>query len=488
MSIVSRRGVGVLVGLVVCLVTVGCTGDTPPPASGVPDGTSLVIAVGAAPPSLDPLAGYAPHGAAKIYDGLVEHHPDGPVRPTLAVALPQTTADGLSWTVRLRDDVSFHDGTAFDADDVVGTYREVLDSPLRARFWMLSGVEKVDQTTVRFTLSRPYAPFPELLVLGIRSSESAGDKIVGTGPYQVVEWQPGTRLVLKANQAYFVDPPEITEVTVEFVTDDEARAQRLRDGKVDGAALPTRLAVEFDNYSVVTDRAADLRAVTFPATLPVTSDLVVRQALNLAVDRQSLVEGALGGAGAPTSMPMPRMLAEFREPGARFDYDVAGAKTLLDSGGWVSGADGVRAKNGVIAEFAVAYPAGDVVAGDLVRGFTDAAKAVGIRVTPKPGPGDGLAQLVTIGDPFDPDAVLRPLFGPAALDQARATNDPAQRAVAFRALQRSHRSEPTMVVLAEVDHAYVMKENWTGYQPVVDGIDTDHTWGAWWNLHRWTPR
>ncbi|WP_285503241.1 ABC transporter substrate-binding protein [Actinokineospora sp. NBRC 105648] len=483
----------------IVLALASCTADATPPASGDPAGTSLVIGVADEPASLDPVLGYAPLGAAQIFDGLVEHQAAGTLRPVLATALPQPSSDGRSWTVDLRDDVSFTDGSALDAAAVVATYRRVLEpgAPLRDRFWMLGAVTAVDQDTVRFDLKQACAYFPDLLVLGIRAGTP--DAPVGTGPYKVADWQRGKRLVLTANKAYFGTRPAITTVTVEFLPDDEVRAQRMRDGKLDGVGLPARLAAPFaaiDGLTVVEHSSADLRAVTFSDRGP-TADPAVRLALNLAVDRQAVIGSALAGEGTPVSLPMPPALAEFTEPGARIDYDLVRAQFLLDAAGWVLGSDGVRAKGPTRASFTIGYPVADVVSRDLVAAFAAAAKRIGIAVTARP---TALTEplvdprLIAFGDPFDPDPALYPVLHPAggdlakALDAERATTDPAQRAVAFRALQRAYQAAPTMAVLVAPRHSYVMRQNWNGYQPVVDATGTDHTWGAWWNLSSWTPR
>src|SRR5262245_24022763 len=92
-----------------------CTGDPAPPASGDPDGTSMVIAVADEPATVNPLSGFAENGAAKLFDGLVEHEADLSLRPALATELPQPSADGRSWTVRLRSNVTFADGSPFEA-------------------------------------------------------------------------------------------------------------------------------------------------------------------------------------------------------------------------------------------------------------------------------------------------------------------------------------------------------------------------------------
>ena len=491
-----------------------CTGDPAPPASGDPDGTSLVIAVADEPADLSPIAGYGEYGAAKLYDGLVAYEADRSLRPDLAAALPTPDGDGRSWTVQLRSGVTFTDGSPFEAQDVVATYRALLDpahkSPLRQRFSMLKSVTALDVATVRFDLSVPYAPFPDLLTLGIVSSESIGTpNPVGTGPYRLQSWQKGVKMVLTANAAYWNDAPHITKVTVEFIPDDEARAKRMRDGKLDGAALPPALAKKFedvDGMVVVSHSAADVRAVVLPAGDPVTGDPDLRLALNYAVNRAKMVKDALAGGGSAADTPMPDVLAEFVEPDASFSYDLTRALDTLSTSGWVPDATtGVRAKNGTSASFPLLYRKGDSIAKALAQAFATDAKAVGVTV--KPSATTDAAKLaagpsvVSFGDPFDPDTALFPVLrsGVAlggydnvqvdqALDTGRAATDPAERAVAYRKLQRAWVSAPGMVVLAAPNHTYVMRESWDGYQPVVDASTADATWGAWWNLEDWTPK
>jgi peptide/nickel transport system substrate-binding protein len=490
-----------------------CTGDPAPPASGDPAGTSLVIAAATEPASLSPLAGYAEHGAAKLYDGLVEFQPNLTLRPALATELPEQSADGRSWSVSLRSGVTFTDGTPFEAQDVVATYRALLDparnSPLRGRFSMLKAVTATNVATVRFDLTAPYAPFPELLTLGIVSSESvATESPVGTGPYKLDSWTPGSDMVLDANTSYWDDAPAIKKVTVEFVPDDETRAERLRDGKLDGAALPPAIAATFeetDGMRVVAHSAADVRAVVMPTDNPVTGDPDLRLALNYAVDREAMVKNALAGRGRPAYTPMPEVLAEFVEPEATFPYDLTRALDTLSAGGWAPNASGIRTKNGTPAAFTVKYRQGDTVAEALTAAFVADARAIGVEVTPEatvdPAALAAGPSMVSIGDPFDPDTALYSLLrsGKAlggyhnetvddALDTGHTSTDPAERATAYRKFQRAWVTAPGMVVLANPNHTYVMRESWDGYQPVVDASETDATWGAWWNLDEWTPR
>ncbi len=431
----------------------------------------------------------------------------------------------------LRTGVKFSDGTDFDAQDVVATYRALRDpayaSSLTSDYAMISDVVALDANTVRFDLSHPYAPFPHKLVLGIVPSEKLAQpgpleanplntEPVGTGPYRLAEWRRGERLVLEANPDYFGGAPAVTKVTVVFATDDNTRAQRMSGGEFDATVLPPTLAATFadtDDVTVITHHSADYRTIALPTHHPVTGDAAVRLALNHAVNRQGMIDAYLGGKGVPAYTPIPPVLPEFVEPAATFSYDREQAERILDQAGWVKGADGVRARDGVPARFTLMYAAGDAVRKDLATAFASDARAVGIEVSleglgweaidPRLGQD---AVVLAGGRPFDPDLTAYPLLHSsyaangynnpgsyanpevdAALDAGRHTTDPGQRAVAYKQFQRAYTADPGMVFLAFLDHTYVLRDRWQGYQEVVDPHTHGLTWGPWWNLPSWTP-
>jgi peptide/nickel transport system substrate-binding protein len=524
-GIQRSRAIPLTVTLGVAAALTGCTAAPAPTASGDLDGTSIVIAVSAEPASLNPLAGYAPHGSAKIYDGLLEYQPDMQLHPLLATALPEPSADGRSWTVKIRSGVTFSDGSKLDAADVVATYRAVLTpafaSPLRTKFAMLSAVRQVDAETVRFDLSRPYIPFPQLLTLGVVPSESLASPAPvtggrrdapppGTGPYRLASWTKGQRLVLTANPKYFGGKPAIAKVTMEFAGDDASRLKQAGDGTVDSTELPCTSATQFadsNTFDVITQQhTGDLSAVLLPTKNDVTGDQSIRRALNFAIDRAAAVSSVLGGHGAPAYTPVPDATAEFVEPTATFSHDLTQARKLLDEAGWRPGTDGVRVRGAVRAAFTLRYASGDDIAAKLVTKFVADAKQIGVAVTGTaidPGAlrnGAG-PSLLRIGGPFDPDLMLYPLLHSpgkpgdytngdvdAALETGRTATDPAQRSAAYRQVQRAYVSSPGMVVIASTDHCTVIRRSWNGYQPVPDGSEADGTWGPWWNLAHWTPK
>lgn len=488
----------------------------------------MTLAMRAAPTNLDPLAGYAPFGAAKIFDGLVEHEPDGSLRPTLAAEPPTPSADGLSWTVRLRENVTFSDGSTLGADDVVATYRALLDpavaSPLRPDYDMLSGVTKLNATKVRFDLSRRDPNFANLLTLGIlpggslahpapAASSPVGTRPVGTGPYRVKEFRPGKKLVLTANPSYFGNAPKVKTVTVRLGRNAASRERAVASGAVDGACLPASTLAKHgtpDGYRKLTDPAADTLAISLPTSGDVTGDASVRQALNHAVDRKALLAGPLAGAGSVASTPITDVQPEFQQPSATFSRDPRKARAVLKKAGWSAGDGGTRAKGGVSASFPVYYAAGDPVAHAVLTAVAHDAAGIGLDVEPKAVPAGELAGhrstdpvLIRAGNPFDPVRTWYPLLHSggadnvtgyhdgdvdAALERARTAADPAQRAVALRAFQRAYVDDPAMVVLARADHACVQRDLWTGYQQVTDPAEVSVAWGPWWNLAAWQPQ
>ena len=526
----TRRVLPVL-AVLIALLGAGCAAPTAPGGGGTGSGSTMVLADGYEPESLHPLLGYGVEGASKFYDGLIAHDADRAVLPALASAQPQPAADDLSWTVPLRTGVTFHDGSAFDADDVLATYRALLDpayaASVRSDWVMLTGVEKVDAQTVRFDLAYPDAAFPHRLTLGIVPAEAVATPApveesplsaqpVGTGPYTLAEWRRGTSMELAANESYWGGAPAVTSITIVFAVDDNTRAQRLRSGEFDGTVLPPALAQTFtgSEYTIYDHPSADYRTITLPTANPVTADPAIRMALNYAVDRQAMIDGLFAGRGEPASNPIPEVLAEYSEPSAQFGFDRPRAEQILDQGGWVLGPDGTRVRDGVPARFTLMYPATDTIRRDLAQGFTSDARAVGIDVAleglgweaiePRMGAD---ALVLGGGSPFDPDLVSYPLLhssysgdgfnNPASyvnpavdagLDTARRAVDPAQRIEAVKQWQRDYAAAPGFVFLTFLDHSYLVRDRWDGYQEVVDPHTHGTTWGPWWNVEDWTPR
>jgi peptide/nickel transport system substrate-binding protein len=519
---------------VVCAVAAaGCAA----PAGSADGPDQLTLADGYELGGYNPVAGHGEAGESKIYDGLLRLvGGDGmpTFEPALAAEMPIVSADGLHWAVRIREGVTFTDGSPLDADDVAATYGAIFDpasaSPLASSLDMVQSVGVVGPNLVRFDLDYPYAPFATKLLLGIapferlsggRAEESTlNADPVGTGPYKLVSLR-ADQAVYEANENYWDGAPQVKKLTVIYAPDDNARAQRMAAGELDGANVPPLLATTFRDtpgLHVRSNTSADWRGVTLPADNPVTADPAVRMALNLAVDRKTMVNHVLGGYGRPASTPIPEVYGDAYEPTAVFPHDPARAATLLDAAGWVRGADGIRAKDGLRAEFTIMYFPEDTLRRDLSQAFASDAEKLGVRVNLEsvdrstfPNQLPRKAGLLGGGDlPFDPDpqvySTLHSTFAAPgvgspydnasdysnpvvdrALDDARRTLDPAARAAGYRSVQSAYVADPGYVMLVFLNHTYIEKDNaWTGRTPILEPHSHGVNWGPWWNLREWT--
>jgi peptide/nickel transport system substrate-binding protein len=525
----------VLVVLAAGLVAVaGCSAPTGAGGAGggSGDGRSIVIGAGSEQDTLNPILGFAPDGASKVFDGLISRDANLQLVPALARAVPTSSADGLTWTARLRPGVRFSDGTPLSASDVVFTYQSVINpavsSTIASNYDALAVVAAPDDHTVVFTLKYPYAPFGQRLALGIVPKKAFnGVDIntapfntapIGTGPYTVAEWRKGDRMVLKANERYWDGAPAIKTATVVFVTDDNARATRMAAGEFDATVLPPKLAKTYANragYRMVQSRSADYRGLGIPSELPFTSDPTVRLAINTGINRQAMIDTVLAGTGKPAATPISPYLGNWYDPNAVFRYDPAEAGRLLDRAGWVLGPDGKRARNGQPARLPVLYPAGDSLRKELALAAASDIARLGID-TPVEGTSFELmlkrqreaAGLWGGGDPYDPDSAAYTLLHSryigqrgyvnmtlyrdpavdAALDAGRRTIDQIARKAAYDAFQAAYVADPGWAFLVFLDHTYVLKDRWMGQAPQVEPHDHGLLHAVWWNLEKWTPR
>lgn len=527
----------IALGLAGTLLLAGCAQPTgPSPTAAVK--TDLVLADAYELGGYNPIAGYGELGVSPFYDGLVALDSTNPnelpvLKPALAKALPTSNSDATQWKVTLRSGVTFHDGTAFDAVDVVATYKAVLDpasaSDIASSFEMIqqvSAAKEDGQETVTFQLKYPYADFPARLLLGIAPSEkltgglasesSLNRQPVGTGPYKLAELS-SEKAVFEANDTYWGGKPQVTKVTTLYLPDDNARVARVAAGEFDGTIVPPVLAKTFANkpgYKVVAAHSADWRGISFPSNNPFTKDPAVRIALNHAVDRAAIIKAVLDGHGTPAHTPVSSVYAGTYVADATFAYDVDKAKQMLDAAGWVPGADGIRAKGGDRASFSVAYRPTDSVRRDLAAAFAGEMKKIGVEVKLE---GLDFAKIeprvkelgILLGGGDKPYSIDTQVFGAlhtpvagasvwdnpstfgsahidASLEKARKTLDAGARQQAYQQLQRDYLENPAYVFITFLDHTYVMKDSgWQTGNLTIEPHSHGVGWGPWWNLASW---
>lgn len=360
---------------------------------------SVVVVMG---PTSEPEAGFDP-----AYGwGAGEHVHEPLIQSTLTVTTTdlkigydlatdmEASGDGLTWTVKIRDDASFTDGEKLTAADVVFTYNTLRDTSSVNDFTMLDRAEAVDDTTVRFHLKRPYSIWPyTMAIVGILPEHAYGpdygEHPVGSGRYILKQWDRGQQVIFEANPDYYGEAPKMKKVTVLFMEEDAAFAAVMA-GQADIAYTAASYSDQtVPGYELLAFDTVDNRGFNLPAIpagsvseqgVPLgndfTSDVLVRRAINIGIDRDEMIEHVLNGYGSPAYSVCDKM--PWYEPDAEVKYDPEGAAALLDEAGWTEGADGIRTKDGQRAELTFLYPASDSVRQALAADSADQLRKLGI--------------------------------------------------------------------------------------------------------------
>ncbi|TSC64323.1 MAG: putative ABC transporter substrate binding protein [Parcubacteria group bacterium Gr01-1014_106] len=313
-----------------------------------------------------------------VYSGLLTATPNGTLVGDLAESV-QVAEDGKTYTVKLRQNIRWHDGEPFTVDDVLLTVRLIQDpavkSPIASKFQGVT-VTKEDDTTVRFSLKEPYASFLPTLQLGILPAHiwsqvpSQGIALteyvlrpIGTGPFKFdrlkrAEFSGEIReYTLVRNTTFHRAAPFLDSLQFRFfaTTDDLFRA--LRQGEIESVTfLPPAFVQDAERLRTVTVQRLRLPqyfAIFFNQTKQaIFGDAAVRRALTAAVDRDALIRDALHGEGVRVDAPIPPGSVGYASDLPVTGFDVERAKQNLDEAGWKDGdGDGIREKNGVALRF-----------------------------------------------------------------------------------------------------------------------------------------
>jgi peptide/nickel transport system substrate-binding protein len=286
--------------------------------------------------------------AALTYAGLMGLTRDGTLTPVLAEHY-ELSEDGKTYTFYLREGAQFSDRTPVTAEDIVFTVQKAQDPALKSpRYADWAGVraEAVDQRTVRFTLSKPYAPFLGLTTLGILPSRlwknlsntefpftTLETNPIGAGPFKVARVTRNasgliSSVVLEQNSGYVLGRPYLDSIRFNFY----ARSEDLADAIADGTE---ESAYDVSAQDMLTAPYARVFGVFWnPNEKPVYARLEVRKALSLAIDRARLVEDELGGYATAIMGPVPPGQSVKQTPVPEFENPTAEAAEILTSAGW----------------------------------------------------------------------------------------------------------------------------------------------------------
>jgi len=297
-----------------------------------------------------------------IYDYLVDVDQNGKVIPSLATEW-KSSPDGKEWTFTLRDGVKFHNGETFDAEAVKVSLERLIKAQLRlAGIWpTLTGVTVVDPKTVVIKFSDPNSAVLSNLsltaILPPKAFKEQGTKLfehaIGSGPFTFVEWQPKQRVVMKRFDGYWGKKANVDKIVYLPIFEDSTRIAGVKTGDIDVAdtipADQAKAMASDANVKVVRDLAWDQIYLMFKFGKPPFDDKRVREAVSLALDRESIIKNIIDG-GRPSTGLIPKGIFGFNEKLEPIKRDIERAKRLVKEAGRVGTKITIIAPQGTYAK------------------------------------------------------------------------------------------------------------------------------------------
>lgn len=386
----TTRILGLVLVCLLCVQTLICS-----PAFAK---DTLVLAIKGEPEDgYDPTLGWGRYGSPLFQSTLLKRDEHLAIKKDLATDC-QLSEDGLTWSVSIRKDAKFSNGTQLTAEDVAYTFNAAALSGGKVDLVTFDKAESTGKFDLVIKLKKRDSTFiNKLISLGIvpkvsHNSEYARNPI-GSGPYKMVEWHEGQQMIAAVNPHYYGEKPHFKQVTFLF-TDEDTSFAAAKAGKVDVVVVPQALAVQtIPGMKLHAVRSVDNRGLQFPMVPDtglktengapignsVTADPAIRRAINIAIDRKLLVQGVLEGYGRPAygicdGLPWDNPANKFT------DADPEAAKKILRDAGWKDeDGDGILEKNGLKAEFTMIYPANRSIRQYLALACADMLKKIGIN-------------------------------------------------------------------------------------------------------------
>ncbi|WP_296198413.1 ABC transporter substrate-binding protein [uncultured Microbacterium sp.] len=351
----QRITLGIAGAVIAALALAGCSAGKGVDigASGSASDKTLVAAIGGEPDQLDPQktsSYFSFEVLENVFDTLVQPDENLEMQPALAESW-ETSDDQLTWTFHLRSGVTFQDGSAFTSDDVVYSYRRIIDDKL-SNAWKFSAVTDVtapDASTVVITVKQPT---PNLLsnlggfkgmAIVKKSNVESGDittKPIGTGPFQVTENVQGDHITLKANDKYWGGAPKVAGIEYKFISEPATALASLKAGDIDWTdVVPTQQVDQLKNDSSVTlglTPSSDYWYLALNEAKAPWNNVKVRQAIAYAIDRDAIVKAVSYGTAAENQLAIPEQSYWYSKYDG-YSTDLDKAKQLMSEAGYTGG-------------------------------------------------------------------------------------------------------------------------------------------------------
>jgi peptide/nickel transport system substrate-binding protein len=457
--------------------------------------------------SMDPVKGFMSYGYPFVNEALIQADTNSEYVADLATDW-EVSEDALTYTFNLREGVTFSDGTPFTAEDVVFTYEEVQKNQANNEnvdLTKLKSVEADGDYKVVFTLNECYSPFLDTVaMLQIVPSDSYNSETfdtapIGTGAYKVAEYDTNQQIILQINDSYWGGTPDIEQVNIISMDQDTAYSNAV-SGQLDVVMVgSTYINETIDSMTLHKLETMDVRNVSLPTLTEqvmkdsqgneynvgnnVTSDIAVRKALSIGINRQEIIDNAFNGEGKPAvnfTDNLPWASTDDYE-----DNQVDEAKKILEDAGWIDAdGDGIREKGDLKCSFDLIAPGNDEDRYKLATALAENAKNLGIEINVRNESWDvavveenttpivwgwGQFSPTVIYSTYDSEMFLEAQYAnvtgytnadcDAAIEKAFAASNQADANAAWKEAQAIGDSEYPYLYLVNIEHSYFVKDN-----------------------------
>jgi peptide/nickel transport system substrate-binding protein len=363
-------------------------------------GGTLTIGLDQEPPTMDPEASPSAitfYLTSSVGETLLYVDQNRKIQPWLAQSY-EVSSDARTFTFHLRNDVTFQDGTPFNAAAVKWNLDRVVDPNYKAgsalaQLTGYQGTDTPDDYTAVVHFKDPFVPFliyagsPYLPMVSPTATQQQGDQVnqtpVMSGPYKIDEWVPKDHISMSRWDGYKRRAPwsdhdgsgYLDQVVWKFIPEAGTRSATVESGETQAATVLTPQDVprlQSEGMQIMSTPWVGMPFMMFlTATQPPTDDVNVRQAVEYGIDRDALVSALYQGIGQKAIGPLTAIMLDDPSLHALYPHDVAKAGQLLDESGWTPGSDGIRTKNGQRLTFslnAIDYGGGPDQSNELIQG------------------------------------------------------------------------------------------------------------------------
>ncbi|MEF9990723.1 MAG: ABC transporter substrate-binding protein [Romboutsia sp.] len=454
-----------------------------------------------------------------LFNGLTAHNKDNKIVPALAESW-EFDKQTNTYTFKLRNNVKWHDGEKFTAEDVKFTVESIMNpdnaSEIASNYEDITNIEIVDETTIKITLKAPNTAMLDYLTVGILpkhildgkdiATDGFNQNPIGTGPFKLSTWDKGQSITLAKNEDYFEKEPELDKVVFKIVEDANAKVLQLKSGELDLAQVtPKDIALFEENkdFKINTMTTADYRGILYNFNAPLFKEnKELPNALSYAIDRKAIIDSVLLGNGYSAYSPL--QAGPYNNPDIeKFDYNPTKAKEELEKSGWTLNGEGIYEKNGTKLSFEIVCGQGDQVRIDMANICSQQFKEIGVDakvvINAKIDWANQDSYLIGWGSPFDPDDHTYKVFGTdkgsnfssysntkidELLQKARETENEEEKLNYYKEFQEEMTQDMPYTYIAYINAIYVGKANISGLTP--ETVLGHHGVGIFWNIVDWT--